>query len=295
MGSSLHRLLSSSSASQVQQISSSGGSTGSREPTRASGGGGKQKGWKQAKRGSLSKQPSKSDQDGQQQQVQASQQQDRGSAGSQEGPGVSRSQSLTREGPSPRVLRPSTSGGGRSEAAAGSHNQRPDQSPPGPSEPETLRPTSSGSAAGAAQASPLAGLRSTLNQFLNLPARLLRRAHPAAVQQDMGSTALTGGASNDKGRKRQEVGVSVAAGSSVIHDDGPAPAPAPASASPVRHDPDRGLCLICLERLVTHRGFLHANSVHTSFCAECAESIMATPGALCPVCRVPIDSMVIIY
>jgi hypothetical protein len=298
MGSRLRRSVGSSSASQDQGISSSGHSTGSKDPvltSRVSGGGGKQGGRKQAKRGSLSKRPSKSDQDGQQQQTQTPQQQDWGSAGSQQGPGVSRSQSLTREGPSPCVLRPSTSGGARSEAAAGSHNQRPDHSLPGTSEPESLRP-----AAGAAQASPLAALRSTLSQALNLPARLLTQPS-AVVQQEMGSNAQTGsGASHGKGRKRQKGGRSPAAGSSANHDvrtpyrDGLAPAPAPAS-SPVRHDPDRGSCLICLERLVTHRGFLHANSVHTCFCAECAESIMAMPGALCPVCRVPIDSMVIIY
>jgi hypothetical protein len=230
-------------------------------------------------------------------------QQDRSSAGSQQRAGVSRSQSLSREVPSVRPLRPSTSGGGRSEAAAGSHSQRSDQSQPGTSTPEVLTPAT-GSGAGAAQAPPSKIVKDTLYQLLKLPARIFRRASPTAVLQEMGSTAQTGGApSHGKGRKRHKVsGGGGAAPQSTTPDitsaasGGPASTPAPAPASPTgMHDPDRGLCLICLERLVTHRGFLHANSVHSSFCAECAESIMATPGALCPVCRVPIDSMVIIY
>ena len=55
--------------------------------------------------------------------------------------------------------------------------------------------------------------------------------------------------------------------------------------------PDSNNCIVCLDAPKA-ASFIHGTTAHLVCCLKCAESISRQRNAACPVCRLPIDSIV---
>jgi hypothetical protein len=66
----------------------------------------------------------------------------------------------------------------------------------------------------------------------------------------------------------------------------------PSGAVPGGQLDGEGECVVCLDR-PKEAGFLHNSSVHKCCCRECAMALKSSPHPLCPVCRAPIEHVIL--